>query len=112
MSFFISDAFAEAAPAAAQQQPGLLEALFPFVVLFVVFYFLLIRPQSRRAKEHKAMVEGIGKGDEVVTQGGIYGKVTEVGEQYVQVQIADNVQVKLQRSAIASMLPKGTIKSL
>ncbi len=111
MSFFISDAMAEAAPAAAQQ-PNMIEALFPFIILFVVFYFLLIRPQSKRAKEHKAMVEAVGKGDEVVTQGGLYGKVTEVSEEYVQVQLADNVEVKLQRGAIASMLPKGTIKSL
>jgi preprotein translocase subunit YajC len=112
MSFFISDAMAEAAPAAAQQQPGLIEALFPFIILFVVFYFLLIRPQSKRAKEHKAMVEAIGKGDEVITQGGLYGKITEVSEEYLQVQLADNVEVKVQRGAIASLLPKGTIKSL
>ncbi len=111
MSFFISDAMAEAAPAATQQ-PGLLEALFPFVILFIVFYFLLIRPQQKRAKEHKAMVEAVSKGDEVVTQGGLYGKVTEVSEEYVQVELADNVEVKVQRAAIASMLPKGTIKNL
>jgi preprotein translocase subunit YajC len=111
MSFFISDAMAEAAPAAAQQ-PALLEALFPFIILFVVFYFLLIRPQSKRAKEHKAMVEAVAKGDEVVTQGGLYGKITAVSEEYLQVQLADNVEVKLQRGAVASLLPKGTIKSL
>jgi preprotein translocase subunit YajC len=111
MSFFISDAMAEAAPAASQQ-PGMIEALFPFVILFVVFYFLLIRPQSKRAKEHKAMVEAVGKGDEVITQGGLYGKVTEVSEEYLQVQLADNVEVKVQRGAITSLLPKGTIKNL
>lgn len=111
MSFFISDAMAEAAPAAAQQ-PGLLEALFPFIILFVVFYFLLIRPQSKRAKEHKAMVDALSKGDEIITQGGIYGKITEVSEDYIQVEIADNTEVKLQRAAIASLLPKGTIKNL
>ena len=112
MSFFISDAMAEAAPAAAQQQPGLLEALFPFIILFVVFYFLLIRPQSKRAKEHKAMVEALSKGDEIITQGGIYGKITEVAEEHIEVEIADNTVVKLQRAAIASLLPKGTIKNL
>ena len=112
MSFFISDAMAEAAPVAAQQQPGLMEALFPFVILFIVFYFLLIRPQSKRAKEHKAMVDAVSKGDEVVTAGGLYGKVTEVSEEYLQVKLADNVEVKLQRSAVQSLLPKGTIKSL
>ena len=112
MSFFISDAMAQAAPAAAQQQPGLLEALFPFIILFIVFYFLLIRPQSKRAKEHKAMVSALSKGDEIISQGGVYGKITEVSEDYLQVEIADNVEVKLQRAAIASLLPKGTIKNL
>lgn len=112
MSFFISDALAEAAPAAAQQPPSILEALFPFAILFVIFYFVLIRPQSKRAKDHKAMVEAIAKGDEVVTQGGLYGRVTEVGEEHLQVKIADNVEVKLQRGAVASTLPKGTIKNL
>ncbi len=111
MSFFISDAMAEAAPAAAQQ-PDPIAALLPFIILFIVFYFLLIRPQQKRAKEHKAMVGAIGKGDEVVTQGGLYGKVTEVSEEYLQVKLADNVEVKLQRGAVASLLPKGTIKSL
>jgi preprotein translocase subunit YajC len=112
MSFFISDALAEAAPAAAQQQPGMLEALFPFIILFVVFYFLLIRPQSRRAKEHKKMVEAIAKGDEVLTSGGIYGRIVEVGETHLVVEVADNVQMKVQREAVSSLLPKGTIKTL
>jgi preprotein translocase subunit YajC len=114
MSFFISDAMAEAAPAAAgtAQQPGMLEALFPFIILFVVFYFLLIRPQQKRAKEHKKMVETLSKGDEVITQGGIYGKITAVGEDAVTVEVADNVEMKLQRAAISGVLPKGTIKTL
>jgi len=113
MSFFISDAMAEAAPAAAgAQQPGLMEALFPFIILFIVFYFLLIRPQSKRAKEHKKMVSALSKGDEVLTQGGIYGKIVEVGETHIEVELADNLQVKVQREAIASLLPKGTIKAL
>ena len=114
MSFFISDAMAEAAPAAAgaATQPGLLEAMFPFVVLFIVFYFLLIRPQSKRAKEHKKLIEALSKGDEVLTSGGIYGKIVETGEQHVVVELADNLQVKLQREAVSSLLPKGTIKSL
>ena len=111
MSFFISDALAEAAPAAAQQ-PSLMQGLFPFIILFVVFYFLLIRPQSRRAKEHKKMVEALSKGDEVLTSGGIYGRIVEVGETHMLVEIADNVQVKLQREAVSSVLPKGTIKNL
>lgn len=111
MSFFISDALAQAADGAARQ-PSMLEALFPFAILFVVFYFLLIRPQSKRAKEHKKMVEALAKGDEVVTQGGLLGKVTEVGENFVEVEIADNMKVKVQRSAIATLMPKGTVKSL
>jgi len=113
MSFFISDALAEAAPTAAgAQQPGILEALFPFVILFIVFYFLLIRPQSKRAKEHKKLVEALAKGDEVLTQGGVYGKIIEVAEEAITVEVADNVQIKLQRAAVASVLPKGTIKTL
>lgn len=114
MSFFISDAMAEAAPAAAGagQQPGLLEAIFPFVILFIVFYFLLIRPQSKRAKEHKKMVEALSKGDEVLTAGGLYGKVVEVGEQHVALEVAENLLVKVQRDSVASLLPKGTIKAL
>jgi len=111
MSFFISDAFAQAAPAAAEQ-PGLLSALLPFVVLFVVFYFLLIRPQQKRAKEHKKMVDSLGKGDEVVTQGGLVGKVTDLGENFIEVEVADEVKVKIQRGSVAAVLPKGTLKSL
>lgn len=111
MSFFISDAFAEAAPAAAQQ-PSMIEALLPFAILFIVFYFLLIRPQSKRAKEHKVMVESLGKGDEAVTSGGVLGKITEVGENFVELEIAENVRVKVQRQMIATVMPKGTIKSL
>ena len=111
MSFFIADALAQDAPAAAAQ-PGLLEALFPFIILFIVFYFLLIRPQSKRANEHKKMVEALAKGDEVLTQGGVYGKIVEVAEEAITVEIADNVQIKVQRAAVASVLPKGTIKTL
>lgn len=111
MSFFISDAWAEAAPAAAQQ-PSLLEGLLPLVVLFVVFYFLLIRPQQKRAKEHRKMVESLGKGDEAVTSGGLLGKITEVGENFVELEVAENTRVKVQRQMIATVMPKGTIKSL
>ena len=111
MSFFISDAFAEGA-AAAQQQPGMLEALFPFIILFVVFYFLLIRPQQKRAKEHKAMTEGLQKGEEIITNGGLLRKVTSVGDEYVKVELNDSVEVLMQRQAVASVLPKGTIKNI
>ncbi len=110
MSFFISDALAEGAAAA--QEPNMLEALFPFIILFVVFYFLLIRPQQKRAKEHKAMTEGLQKGEEVVTSGGLLGKVTAVDDEYVKVELNEGIEVLLQRQAVTSVLPKGTIKNL
>ncbi len=109
MSFFISDALA-AAPAEAQQDP--IMSFLPLVLIFVVFYFLLIRPQSKRAKEHKKMVAGLAKGDEVVTNGGLLGRVTEIGENFVQVKVADNVEVKVQKQAVANLMPKGTAKEL
>lgn len=106
MSFFISDAYAQAAPGGAQGITGL---LFP-VALIAIFYFLLIRPQQKRAKEHKAMVAALAKGDEVVTQGGMLGKVVEVGESFTLVEVAEGVQVKLQKSAVAAVMPKGTYR--
>ncbi|MEE9342280.1 MAG: preprotein translocase subunit YajC [Gammaproteobacteria bacterium] len=106
MSFFISDAMAAAGT---PSEPGILSFL-PLILLFIVFYFLLIRPQSKRAKEHKTMVSTLSKGDEVVTNGGLLGKISEVGENFIQVKIADNVVVKVQRHAIASLMPKGTVK--
>jgi len=110
MSFFISEAMAEGTAAA--PQGGGAEQLFIMVAIFAVFYFLLIRPQTKRAKEHRQMVSELGKGDEVITNGGIYGKLTKVEDDYVEVEIADNTTVRLQRQAIASILPKGTIKNL
>ena len=103
MSFFISDALAQAAPA---QQADPLMSFLPLIILFVIFYFLLIRPQQKKAKEHREMVAGMKKGDEVVTQGGIAGKVVEVGDGFLTVEIAENVQVKLQNHAVATVLPK------
>jgi preprotein translocase subunit YajC len=106
MDFLIASAYAQdAAP-----QGGLLSFL-PLIVIFVVFYFLLIRPQMKRAKEHKALVAQLAAGDEVVTSGGILGKITNVGESFVTIELAENVKVKLQKHAIASVMPKGTIKS-
>lgn len=109
MSFFISDAVAQAAPA---QQADPIMSFLPLIILFVIFYFLLIRPQQKKAKEHKLMVESMKKGDEVVTQGGILGKITDVSDNYLTCKIADNVEVKIQSHAIATVLPKGTIKTL
>ena len=107
MSFFISDAMAQAgAPAA---EPGLMGLLFP-ILLIVAFYFLMIRPQTKRAKEHKQMVEALKKGDEVVTGGGVLGRVTDVGDNFVLLEVADNVQLKVQKNAVASLMPKGTAK--
>lgn len=112
MSFFISDAFAEGAAAAggAQQDGGLL-GLLPLILIFVLFYFMLIRPQAKRAKEHKNMVEALAKGDEVVTNGGLLGRISEVGESFLTVKVADGVEVKIQKQSISALVPKGTMKS-
>lgn len=106
MDFFISSAWAQDA---AQQNP--MTSVFFIVILFVVFYFMLIRPQQKRAKQHKTMIGALNSGDEVVTNGGILGKLTDVGEHFVTVEIADGTSIKLQRQAVATVLPKGTIKS-
>ena len=109
MNFPISDAWAaESAPAAAN---GGLMGFLPLVVIFVIFYFLLIRPQSKRAKEHRAMAAALAKGDEIVTSGGILGRVTDIAEQYLTVEIADGVAVKIERATVSKVLPKGTVKS-
>ncbi|MBW3566575.1 MAG: preprotein translocase subunit YajC [Proteobacteria bacterium] len=110
MDFFISDAMAQAGPAAQQGNP--LMSLLPLVIIFVIFYFLLIRPQTKRAKEHRKMVEAMAVGDEVVTTGGVVGKVNKVGEQFVTVEVAEGVELKIQKHAVASVLPKGTLKTI
>jgi preprotein translocase subunit YajC len=109
MSFFISDAMAQGAGG---QTGGTLELILPLLLMFGIFYFLLIRPQQKKAKEHKNMVEALGKGDEVITNGGLLAKITDVDENFLTCKISDNVEVKIQRHAIASVLPKGTIKNL
>ena len=106
LDFFIASAHAQDAT-----QPGGLMSFLPLIIIFVIFYFLLIRPQMKRAKEHKKLVAELGNGDEVVTNGGILGRITNVGESFITVELADNVQIKVQRHAIASIMPKGTIKS-
>ena len=108
LDFFISPALAQDAPAAGQPDP--LMSFLPLILIFVVFWFLLIRPQQKKVKEHKAMVEALGKGDEVVTNGGVLGRITEVGDNFVTLKIADNVEIKVQRHAVASLMPKGTVK--
>ena len=109
MGFFISDAYAQGAGGGAA--PFAYGDIMFLVLLFAVFYFLLIRPQQKRAKEHKKMVEAVAKGDEVVTNGGLLGKVLELGDNFLTVNIAEGVDVKLQRSSVASSVPKGTIKA-
>ena len=108
MDFLISNAWAQA-PAG---QPDPFMSFLPLILIFVIFYFLLIRPQTKRAKEHKKMVSELKAGDEVVTSGGVLGRVTEVGEQFLKVEIADGVTVRVQRQTIAGVMPKGTLKSV
>lgn len=109
MSFFISDAMAEGA-AAAPQQGGGMEQLLLFGGLFVLMYFMLIRPQAKRAKEHKKMVAEMAKGDEIVTNGGLLGRIRKVGDSFLTVEIADDIQVKVQKQSVATLVPKGTFK--
>jgi len=105
---FISEAFAQGAPAAASGGESSLLSLAPLVLMFVVLYFIMIRPQMKRQKEHKAMVEAVAKGDEVVISGGVLGRIAKVGESYLTVEVANGVELQVQRSAVAQILPKGT----
>ncbi len=109
MDFFIQAAWAEGVPTGGGSG---LASLIPLVLLFVVFYFLLIRPQTKRAKEHRQMIDALAKGDEVVTNGGLLGKITNLGDNFVVLEIAPNLEVKVQRQAIATEMPKGTLKTL
>ena len=106
----ISSAYAQSAPAAGGD-PGYFGFL-PIVLMFVVLYFLMIRPQMKRAKEQKAMTDALQKGDEVIAASGLLGKITKVGDAYISVEIAPNTEVSLQKSAVQTLLPKGTIKSI
>jgi preprotein translocase subunit YajC len=107
----ISPAYAQAAGAAADPTGGIMGFL-PIILMFVVLWFLMIRPQMKRAKEHKAMVEALAKGDEVVTQGGVAGRIVKVGDNFVSVEVAPNVEITVQRQAVSTVLPKGTLKAL
>lgn len=109
---FISSAFAQAAPAAAaggDMQSSLMSML-PLVLMFVVLYFVMIRPQMKKQKEHRSMIDALAKGDEVVSAGGVLGKVVKLGDSYLNIEIAAGVEVQIQRSAVVQVLPKGTIK--
>jgi preprotein translocase subunit YajC len=108
---FISQAIAQTAPAASSGgAESSLMSLLPLVLMFVVLYFIMIRPQMKRQKEHKALVEALAKGDEVVTAGGMLGKVSKLSESYIHVEVANGVEVQVQRSSVVQVLPKGTVK--
>ena len=109
LDFLLPAAHAQATPAA--QQPGLLAGIWPLLIMIPLFYFMLIRPQMKRAREHKEMLGRLAKGDEVVTSGGLAGAVRDIGENFITVEITDGVTVKLQRSAVTSVLPKGSLKT-
>ncbi|OPZ12063.1 MAG: preprotein translocase subunit YajC [Alphaproteobacteria bacterium ADurb.BinA280] len=108
LDFLISPAFAQDAAA----QPSPLQPLIMLGIFFAVFFFLVIRPQMKRAKEHRNMVAALSKGDEVITGGGILGRIEEVGESFISVEVADGIRLKMQRQSITAVLPKGTLKSL
>jgi len=112
LEFFvlISSAFAQAAPAAGGDVQSSLMGMLPLVLMFVVLYFVMIRPQMKKAKEHKAMVEALAKGDEVVSAGGLLGRVSKLGDTYVGIEVANGVEVQIQRTAVVQVLPKGTLK--
>ena len=107
---FISEAFAQTAPAAAAGGESSLLTMAPLLLMFVVLYFVMIRPQMKRQKELKTMIDALAKGDEVVTSGGVLGKVAKLGDIYVHVEVSNGVELQLQRSAVVQVLPKGTLK--
>ena len=108
---FISLAHAQTAAAPAPSTGSTMMSLLPIIVMFVILYFIMLRPQMKKQKEMRAMLAALAKGDEVVTTGGVVGKITKVGENYISLEIAANTEIQLQRSAVTMVLPKGTIKS-
>lgn len=108
MDFFITAALAQDTAA---REPGMFGTLIPLLLIVAIFWFLLIRPQMKRTKQHRELVAGLSEGDEVITAGGLLGKITEVGENFVNLQLADNINVKLQRNSVAQVVPKGTTDS-
>ncbi len=107
VDFFINNAWA----APAQQEPGLISFL-PLIILFVVFYFFLIRPQVKQAKQHKQLIAALAKGDEIATNGGLLGKIVELGDNFILVEVAKGTEVKIQRQSVSVVMPKGTLKTL
>ncbi len=107
---FITSAYAQTAPAAAGGAESTMLSLLPLVLMFVVLYFIMIRPQMKKQKEHKAMIEAVAKGDEVVIAGGVVGRVSKLGDSYLSVEVANNVELQVQRGSVVQVLPKGTYK--
>lgn len=107
---FISSAFAQTAPAAGGDMQSSLMGMLPLVLMFVVLYFVMIRPQMRKQKEIRAMIDALAKGDEVVTVGGMLGKISRISDNNLGLEVADGVEVQIQRNAVAQVLPKGSIK--
>jgi preprotein translocase subunit YajC len=108
-SVFISDAFAQSTTGAAGGPSSLLSML-PLVLMFVVLYFVMIRPQMKRQKEQRAMIDALAKGDEVITTGGVLGRITKLGESFLSIEVGNGVELQVQRSAVVQVLPKGTLK--
>ena len=107
LDFFVNNAWA----APAQQEPGLAGFL-PLIILFAIFYFFLIRPQLKQAKQHRQLVAGLAKGDEIATNGGLLGKIIEVGDNFLLVEVAKDIEVKVQKKSVSVVLPKGTLKAV
>ena len=106
--FFINNAWAQTAP----QQGGGTSFFIMMVVFFVIFYFLLIRPQQKQAKEHREMIESLSKGDEVITSGGVLGRINKIGDNFIFLEVADNLEIKVERNSVTKVMVKGTIKNL
>jgi preprotein translocase subunit YajC len=110
---FISNAYAQAAPAAANAGiMGSLTTFMPLILMFVVMYFLMIRPQQKKAREQRQMMDALARGDEIVTAGGILGRISKVSDTYITIEIATNTEIVVQKHAVTTLLPKGTLKSL
>ncbi len=107
---FISSAFAQSAPAAGGDMQSTLMSMLPLALMFVVLYFVMIRPQMKKQKEHTAMISALAKGDEVITGGGLLGKVSKMGDSFIGLEVSSGVEIQVQRSAVIQVLPKGTIK--
>lgn len=108
LDFFINNAWAQSAP----QQGGGGSLLFMVIIFFVIFYFMLIRPQTKQAKEHKEMIESLSKGDEVVTTGGMLGRINKIGDNFIAIEVASNLEIKVQKNSVSAVMPKGTMKGL